>query len=370
MGLFDVFSGKNDRKAAMIAAQQAQNIQNQIQAAIELGKTQGLGFIDEATPQAIGAINDYEPVAQEYLNQGRDQAVGAFEDYGAKSIGAINDAEPLQIGRLETGYGRARESVNAGTDRALSYYKPFVEGGLKSYGSLQSHLGNNGQEGYDSAIASYNESPAVKVAVKRAGDEVSRKQSALGMLGSGNAMAEIADRTQETAQLGYDKFVDRLERDSDRGYTASGASAGLEERRGNTLGGYHANEGRDIAGVIGDSAKTRSSIYDGIGARTGSVWDGWGRGAAAITADAGKGRSSIYENAGRTKANVATGAASQIGSSLSDLGKTLVDGTYRAFDGGDKANANQWGALMGIADLGVKFGTGMWGVPASTTKRS
>ena len=390
MGIFDVFSGKNDRKAAMIAATQAQQIQAQIQAALEKGQALGVGAVDEATPQALGAIDTYEPIAQGQLAQGRDLAVGSIADYGQRSIGALNDgesratgyidkAEPLQLARLEKGYGLARDSVNTGTDRALSYYKPFVEGGLKSYGSLQNHLGNNGPAGYDSAIASYRESPATQVAVKRATEQATRQGSALGQLGSGNTMAEIADRTQETAQLGYDRYVDRLERDSDRGYAASGASAGLEERRGNTIGGYYAQEGRDTAGVIGEAGQARagiaersglarSNVYDGIGSRTASIQDGWGRSAAALTADAGARRSSIYEGAGRTKANIYTGTASQIGSSIGDLGKTLVDGTYRAFDGADKANANSLNAAMGMADLGVKFATGMWGVPSLSTK--
>jgi hypothetical protein len=363
MGLFDVFSGKNDRKAAMIAAQTARDIQNQIQAALQLGQEQGIGAVNEATPLALGAIDDYEPIAQGYLTEGRDSALGSLNEYGAKSIGAINDAEPRMIGSLEKGYGLARDVVGAGTERALSYYKPFVDGGLKSYGMLHNSMGLNGAGGNAAAEGAYKESAGTKVAINRANEEARRSASAMGQLGGGNAMAEIADRTQENSQLGMDKWQDRLERDTDRGVAASGASAGLIERSSNTIGGYHASEGKDVAGVIGDLGKTRAGIYDGIGSRSASINDGWGRGAAAITADAGQRRSSIHENVGKTKANIYTGTASQIGSSIGDLGKQLVAGTYKAFDGADNANANQWGALMGIADLGVKFGTGMWGVP-------
>jgi hypothetical protein len=89
---------------------------------------------------------------------------------------------------------------------------------------------------------------------------VARKAASLGIAGSGNTQAAIADRAGHMADAEYGSWQDRLDGINRLGYAATGAQAGVD--RG--IGDLYANEGQGVAGVYGNDAARKAGITTGI----------------------------------------------------------------------------------------------------------
>lgn len=149
--------------------------------------------------------------------------------------------------------GQALNEIGSGVDQAAPYYTgaierftPWATTGLNAYNTLAGSYGINGQAGNDSAVAAFRASPGYQWNVDQSTDAVARKQSAMGMLGSGNTMTAIQDRAHNLADQEYGKWQSGLNTLAGIGYNATGQQANLE--RG-----------------IGD-------LYAGAGAQRGNVW--------------------------------------------------------------------------------------------------
>lgn len=93
-------------------------------------------------------------------------------------------------------------------------------------------LGLNGADGSAAAVSAFQTSPGYQFQVDQATEAAKRNASSLGMLGSGNTLTAVADRTQNIANQEYNNWLSNLNTASASGQSAAGSQAGIETALG------------------------------------------------------------------------------------------------------------------------------------------
>jgi hypothetical protein len=240
---------------------------------------------------------------------------------GAKdeAIGYVDTAEPLQLNTLHDAYGQARDAYGT----AKTEFQPYVDQGRQAGDLYNGSVGLGGATGHDAAVAAYRASPGYEYQVEQASDAVARKNASLGIAGSGNTQAAIADRVGHMADQEYGSWQDRLDGINRLGYAATGAQANMD--RG--IGDLYANEGQGVAGVYGNDAARKAGITTGIAGQsaaglshmTDSLVQG-NNNVATATQKANDDTTNMWLNIGKLGASLAGTAA---GGSLGGLGGGL-----------------------------------------------
>lgn len=227
-------------------------------------------------------------------------AAGQLRDNQTANNNLIAQGQTSSLNALGQGYDDAARQYNG----AMSLYQPYADTGQKGFNLYADATGANGQAGYDNAKSSFHASPGYQYQVDQATDQTARKMSALGALGSGNAMTAISDRAQNLANQDYGNWMSNLNQLGQYGYNATGAQAGLMQG----LGNLNAQSGRDQAGVY--------SGYTGMGVNNNN-------------------------NAAQQIANYRMGIS----------------------NAGSQASANAWGVGMNLANLAASLAGSAMGMP-------
>lgn len=210
MGLF---SGTDERKASVWAAQQATN-------------------------NAYAAAN--------------------WQLYGQNNaIGALDAAQPQSLAALGQGFDQARDQYG----QASAMYQPYADTGLKAFNQYADATGVNGQGGYDASVNNFRAGPGYQYRVDQALDQVQRRAGSTGTLSSGNTLASMSDRAGHMADQEYDQYLGRLSGLGQVGYNATGAQAGLQ--RG--IGDLYAQQGQGEANIYQQGGRDRANVYTGVG---------------------------------------------------------------------------------------------------------
>jgi len=165
-------------------------------------------------------------------------------------LGDIASQERAQNNQIVEDYlGNSLNDLGSGVSNALPYYQkaidlyqPYATAGLNGYNLYADSTGANGQTGYDNAVSSFRASPGYQYQVDQASDAVARKQSALGMLGSGNTQTAIADRAQNLADQDYKNWQSNLQTLGNMGLQATGQQANLTQGMGDLYNGLGQNQ--------------------------------------------------------------------------------------------------------------------------------
>lgn len=227
-------------------------------------------------------------------------AAGQLRDNQTANNNLIQQGQTSSLNALGQGYDDAARQYNG----AMSLYQPYADTGQKGFNLYADATGANGQSGYDNAKSSFHASPGYQYQVDQATDQTARKMSALGALGSGNAMTAISDRAQSLADQDYGNWMSNLNTLGQYGYNATGAQAGLMQG----LGNLNAQSGRDQAGVY--------NAYTGMGVNNNN-------------------------NAANQIANYRMGIS----------------------NAGSQASANAWGVGMNLANLAASLAGSAMGMP-------
>lgn len=210
----------------------------------------------------------------------RYQGMWAYDQaQNAKKEGqqALDEAQSNSLSSLGKGYGQARDDATKYYTQASDRLNNWSEKGSSALDAYYNSLGLGGQEGYDSTVATYRESPGYKYAVEQATDSVARKASSLGALGSGNTMQAISDRAQNMADQEYSSWQNQLKGLSDSGQSAATTQGNYDASLGNTLANLGASQGRDESDVY--------KTYAGYGQN--NLWNATNSGINSVT-NAGK----------------------------------------------------------------------------------
>jgi hypothetical protein len=209
MGLFDLFSGKSGRLAAMATAQQLGNTQNQITGLLNQGKTEGIGYLDAAQPLSLAA-----------LGQGYDAAKSA--------------------------YGQASDM-----------FSPYAQTGQAGFNMYANAAGLNGPAGNATATAAFQASPGYDWLKSQTLEGAARKLNAggAGTVG-GNVLTALEDRAGQIANQEYGGWLSRLRDIGQTGYGATTAQAGLEKGVGDLGFRY----GGDQASIYDATARAKAGV--------------------------------------------------------------------------------------------------------------
>lgn len=294
-----LFSGSGARRAAMMAQLTAMQTQQAVDQRLREGQDLAIRALNEGQPLALGALDQGE----------------------AGSLDAIAGALPQSLEALRSGYGSARGSL----DTARARFSPYVEAGTRAMGLYGDAVGLGGDEGYERATGAFRASPGYRYQVDQATDEAMRRASAMGALASGNTFAAVADRTRNLADQDFGGWLGRLNGLVDRGYSATGALAGLD---------------RDTANLWSDQGRGEAALFDTAGSRR-----------ADIIGNAARGRAGIYGGTAGQRAGIYSGVATQGANAYQNYGNTLLDAQNAAFRAGDQAAANRLSLGMSMAQL-------------------
>lgn len=132
-------------------------------------------------------------------------------------------------------YLTARDQLAGGYDTAISRLSPYSAAGVNALTTLQGSLGLGGEPARNLAVNAFQATPGYQYQVDQATDQTARSAAALGMAGSGNTMAAIADRTRQMANQEYGGWQDRLSGLATAGQSAANSQATLGAQRGQGL---------------------------------------------------------------------------------------------------------------------------------------
>lgn len=230
---------------------------------------------------------------RKYKRQAR-KGLGDINEYYGQGADALRDAEPRALDALESGVERA----DARYDQAAAPWNPLLDRGLAGMDSYWDIL-QNPDSIYDSELYRAREAAGL--------DQINRGYNARGMLASGN---NTQDQIDYMRQFGLDYRAAELAARNPYFNVAQNAAQGLSNVRSN-----------------------QARLYDQLGANKSNV----------ITGTAG-GLSDLFQRQGSTRANIRTG----MGQAGSDMHTNMANAQ-------SAADANLWGAIMGLTKAGVEL---------------
>lgn len=200
---------------------------------------------------------------------------------GKRAARRANDA---RVTGLRTGEDRAFGFMDQGVaaarpqyERAIGLFDEYTQQGGKAAGAYGDAIGLGGQEGYDRAVESFRTGPGYNFAVDQANEAVKRNAAATGMLGSGNTLIGISDRTRNMADQEYQRYLDNLFRASGQGQSAATTQAGLIAGLGDFEYGDAAARAALAHGTetnVGQSnAQMQADIQAAKQAASGNIWN-------------------------------------------------------------------------------------------------
>lgn len=177
------------------------------------------------------------------------------------------------MGYLDQGVAGARPQY----ERAIGLFDQYAQQGGQAAGAYGDAIGLNGPEGNDRAVAAFRAGPGYNFAVDQANEAVKRNAAATGMLGSGNTLIGISDRTRNMADQEYQRYLDNLFRASGQGQSAATTQAGLITG----LGDFEYGDAAARAGLAhgtetavgAANAQKAADIYQAKQAASGNIWN-------------------------------------------------------------------------------------------------
>jgi len=147
----------------------------------------------------------------------------AAEAANTARVGGLNRGFDKAAGFLDQGLGDARTTY----ERAASPFAGFIESGNQANAAYGDAIGLNGPEGNDRAVEAFRAGPGYNFQVDQANEAIKRNAAATGMLGSGNTLIGISDRTRSMADTEYQGYLDNLFRGTGQGLQAASGQAGV-----------------------------------------------------------------------------------------------------------------------------------------------
>jgi len=252
MGLFDLFSGKDDA--------------------------------EEAAAKNAALYSQYGTQANNIYGTYGTQAGGALSDALAKSTGAIDTGLTNQVGALQTGLTGSLDAGRAG----VAAYNPLSDLGAQ-YGrpvsSYYDALGLNGPGGVARTQAQYQTGPGYQFAVDEGTRAATNAASKLGIAGSGNTLDAIRGRAQGFADQDYTKYLDRLAGFVNPQLQATQGAASGVAGANKTLADIYSTGYGGIGSAYGTNSGALAGLYTNYGQNLSNILGNVAQGQAGVARD-------------------------------------------------------------------------------------
>jgi hypothetical protein len=274
MGLFDLFSGKDDAEEA--AAKNAALYQQYGQQAGNIYGTYGT--------QAGGALS------------------GALD----QSVGALGSGLTNQIDALRTGTTGALDAGRAG----VGAYAPLSALGDRYGTAVNSYydaLGLNGPGGVTRAQSQFQTGPGYQFAVDEGTRAATNAASKLGIAGSGNTLDAIRGRAQGFADQNYNSYLDRLGSFVNPQLQATAGAASGIAGANKTLADIYSQGYGGIGNAYGANAGALAGLYTNYGQNQSNVFGNVAQGQAGalrdVTSGTAQGNTNVAQAGQQDSAN-------------------------------------------------------------------
>lgn len=236
-------------------------------------------------------------------------AQGEIDEWYGQGADALKGAEPRALAALDSGVDQAIDKSSAYYDQAAAPWNPLLDQGMLGVKSHWEML-QNPDNIYDSEL--------FRAAQEAGIDQLNRGAAARGMLASGN---NTIDQIDYMRQHGIDYF-----------------NTLMNQRQ--PYFGMAQNAAQGISNVRAGQANNTMNLFDRLGANKSNV----------ITGTAG-GLSNLYGRQGDSLANI-----------LLKRGQSKLDTSTNVANAQSAADANLWGAILGVGNLGTSAYRGYQGV--------
>jgi hypothetical protein len=341
---------------------------DQAMAALEMGRTAGLGTLYQGLDNATNWLTGSRDTAQGYLNQGQTN----LRDQFGQGIATLGGAAGL--------------------------YDPLISRGMAGYDMLSNSLGINGPAGNAAAVSAFQAGPGYQWQVDQASDAAQRAANRTGQLYGGNTVDAVTRLGSNLANQEYGAWQNRLAPYQGATLAATsgkantlGQMAGMYGQLGTGLAGLDTasaalqqRSGQDIAGANMSTAQNASNLWRGTAQDMSTLQRGTGQDLANLDMRTAAALSGLEVQEGQDYANLsntyadrlaqlaggygsgmaglATGTAGTIAQAQQAANNTITQAGTQGLLAGQQAAGNTWGAILGAAGLGTKLlGSGSGG---------
>jgi hypothetical protein len=343
MGLMDLFSGENGRNAAQWGAQNLQNSQNQVQGDLRNAATQGVGAIQGGNQAAQQTMQQYLPQALAPIDQGYGQGRSDLINSNTGAMGNLAYGLSGGLGSLQSGMTNANSALQSG----IVGYNPYTQAGGSAVGMQANAYGLNGPGGNQAATQAFQAGPGYEWARNQALDAVLRKQNAAGMTASGNTLEELTTLGNNLANQEYDKWRTGLS-----GLTNVGLQGTAGQQQGYTnMANIAQQGGRDAATLYGNYGQNAANLQAQTGGRMADLASREGQAASNLYSGTGTGIAGLQNQGGLAEGQLYSNLGNQLATTGTAFAKGINEAGLGGMMAGQNANANQFNALMGVANL-------------------
>lgn len=237
MGLFDSFFGKSqkrDLEAGKVAADEAaQTGYDTASATLQSGKDEAADYYSKGMAQSSGALTSSYNDATQAVNQYYGKAQGTIDDY----LKTIEDNYSYYIDQGKGASDRYNSALGLSGDAARSefnadYNQGYGEDSQYTYDLLakQTAAQNNAAGGYQGGY-------------------------------DGRGYRAVSDSYQKQYQTDKNTYLDRLERASSRGQSATDSLSGYQASGGQAKASLYANQGNTLSGNAMSYGNSLADLY-------------------------------------------------------------------------------------------------------------
>jgi hypothetical protein len=343
MGLMDLFSGESGRNAAQWGAQNLQNSQNQVQGDLRNAATQGVGAIQGGNQAAQQTMQQYLPQALAPISQGYGQGRSDLINSTSQGLGSLDYGLGGGLNAINSGMTNANSALQSG----IAGYNPYTQAGGSAVGMQANAYGLNGPGGNAAATQAFQAGPGYEWARNQALDAVLRKQNAAGMTASGNTLEELTTLGNNLANQEYDKWRTGLS-----GLTNVGLQGTAGQQQGYTnMANVAQQGGRDAATLYGNYGQNAANLQTQGGARMADLASREGQAASNLYSGTGTGIAGLQNQGGLAEGQLYSNLGNQLATTGTQFAKGINEAGLGGMMAGQNANANQFNALMGVANL-------------------
>lgn len=170
---------------------------------------------------------------------------------GAIGAYSANKASKRQAAGIQADIDFRKKQAN----RALVLHEPYMDAGKDYLGIYSNMMGLNGQEGSQSALDRYKNTPSYQLmqeAVGKSTTDVQGAMAANGMLGSGAYGKELMDHISPTILNDYYRYQTGIGSGVDMGRQATGAATGVMQNTAQGVGNALSRQGAaEASGIVG-----------------------------------------------------------------------------------------------------------------------
>jgi hypothetical protein len=176
--------------------------------------------------------------------------MGLFDGFfGGAQRKDLQDANQRATAYLNDAWKEGSQQVRDWSNQGLGYLNPYMQQGSQGNALYGRFLGLDGADQQRDAMNTYATSdPFRQFNDDNASRALSRRFAAQGMGDSGASRLAMARAGLERGSQDYNSYLDRLRGVGQQGLGAAGASAGIAQQTGNTLGQMRYGMGQQQAG--------------------------------------------------------------------------------------------------------------------------